>query len=334
VKVSVDQSVAAGGIAGAVAGLPPTSFFVTSAVFHYLGPSLAVLLFVHIHALGVAWLRIAAAAVFFAIWRRPWRIWRRAQTTQRRVFLCLGIVLAAMNSLFYLAIDRLPLSTVGAIEFLGTVILAAAGARSQRNLLALILAVGGVAVLTDVRLGGQPLGFVFAFANCVGFMLYVTLGHRIANTSSDGTETGNRSSLMSGIDQLGLSMLVAAVVAAPFGLGDASAAFAHPLWLAWGIGVGLCSSVIPYVTDQLAMARLSRSTFALMLALLPATATVVGLIVLDQVPTLQDLVGVALVIIGVATHQEPNRPPQQARPRRPPRGHRHSRSQQPCGIND
>jgi inner membrane transporter RhtA len=318
VKVSVDQSVAAGGIAGAVAGLPPTSFFVTSAVFHYLGPSLAVLLFVHIHALGVAWLRIAAAAVFFAIWRRPWRIWRRAQTTQRRVFLCLGIVLAAMNSLFYLAIDRLPLSTVGAIEFLGTVILAAAGARSQRNLLALILAVGGVAVLTDVRLGGQPLGFVFAFANCVGFMLYVTLGHRIANTSSDGTETGNRSSLMSGIDQLGLSMLVAAVVAAPFGLGDASAAFAHPLWLAWGIGVGLCSSVIPYVTDQLAMARLSRSTFALMLALLPATATVVGLIVLDQVPTLQDLVGVALVIIGVATHQEPNRPPQQARPRRPP----------------
>jgi inner membrane transporter RhtA len=329
---SVDQP--AGGVAGTVARLPATSFFLTSAVFHYLGPSLAVLLFVHIHALGVAWLRIAAAAIVFAVWRRPWRIWRRAQSSQRLVFLGLGVVLAAMNSLFYLAIDRLPLSTVGAVEFLGTVILAAAGARTQRNLLALILAVAGVAVLTDVRLGGQPLGFVFAFANCVGFMLYVTLGHRIANTSLEGAETSNGSPHMSGIDQLGLSMLVAAVVATPFGLGDAVAAFAHPLWLVWGIGVGLCSSVIPYVTDQLAMAHLNRSTFALMLALLPATATVVGFVVLDQVPTLQDLVGIALVIVGVATHQEPNRPPPDAPAAAIRRGQRHRRSQQPCVIND
>jgi inner membrane transporter RhtA len=278
-------------------------------VFHYLGPSLAVLLFVHIHALGVAWLRIAAAAAFFAIWRRPWRIWHRAQPAQRRVFLSLGFVLAAMNSLFYLAVDRLPLSTVGAIEFLGTVILAAAGARTRRNLLALVLAVGGVVVLTDVRLSGQPLGFLFAFANCVGFMLYVMLGHRIANTSAEGADTAQGSSPMSGIDQLGLSMLIAAVVATPLGIGYAESAFTHPIWLAWGIGVGLCSSVIPYITDQLAMARLKRSTFALMLALLPAAATVIGFIVLSQVPTPQDLAGIALVIIGVALHHEPKEIP-------------------------
>jgi inner membrane transporter RhtA len=94
------------------------------------------------------------------------------------------------------------------------------------------------------------------------------------------------------------------VVATPFGIGYAARTFTHPLWLAWGIGVGLCSSVIPYVTDQLAMARLSRSTFALMLALLPAAATVVGFIVLSQVPTFQDLVGIALVILGVVVHQD------------------------------
>jgi inner membrane transporter RhtA len=157
----------------AVTRLPPTSYFVTSAVFHYLGPSLAVLLFVHVQVLGVAWLRIASAVVVFAIWRRPWRLLRSLTASQRRVLLGLGTVLAAMNSLFYLAVDRLPLSTVGAIEFLGTVILAAVGARTRRNLLALALAVGGVFALTDVRLGGQPLGFVFAFANCAGFMLYV-----------------------------------------------------------------------------------------------------------------------------------------------------------------
>ncbi|HST66552.1 MAG TPA: EamA family transporter [Mycobacteriales bacterium] len=275
-------------VARTVAAVPPSSFFLTSAVFHYLGPSLAVLLFAHVDVLGVAWLRIASAAVLFAVWRRPWR---RPAAGQWRLFAALGVVLAAMNSLFYLAVDRLPLATVGAIEFLGTVVLAAAGARTRRNLLALVIAVGGVAVLTNVRLAGEPLGFVFAFANCLGFMLYVVLGHRVATRSDDP---------LAAIDQLGVAMLVAAVVATPIGLGPALPVFGHPLWLLWGVGVGLCSSVVPYVTDQLAMARLPRATFALMLALLPAAATVIGLVVLAQVPTGRDLAGVALVIAGVA----------------------------------
>ena len=288
------MSVPTGRVAGAVAALPPSSFFLTSAVFHYLGPSLAVLLFAHVGVLGVAWLRIAAAAVVFALWRRPWRVLRAAPPDRRRVLLALGAVLAAMNSLFYLAVDRLPLATVGAVEFLGTIVLAAAGARTPRNLVALALAVGGVAVLTDVHLAGEPLGFAFAFANCAGFVLYVVLGHRVASSGAGP---------LAGIDQLGAAMLVAAVVATPFGLHQAAAAFGHPLWLAWGIGVGVCSSVIPYVTDQLAMARLPRATFALMLALLPAAATAIGLLVLAQVPTGRDLLGIALVIAGLAAHQ-------------------------------
>lgn len=282
--------------------LPPASYFVVSAVFHYLGPSLAVLLFVRVDVLGVAWLRIAAAAAVFAVWRRPWRIVAQLDAGQRWVLVGLGTVLAAMNSLFYLAVDRLPLSTVGAIEFLGTVILAAAGARTKRNLLALVLAVAGVAALADVRLAGEPLGFLFAFANCAGFMLYVVLGHRIANRSASGAAGGD---VLSGIDQLGAAMLIAAVVAAPVGILGAAPTFVHPDWLLWGIGVGLCSSVIPYVTDQLAMARLPRPTFALMLAILPATATGMGLIVLGQVPTIQDLFGIGLVIAGVALHHDP-----------------------------
>src|SRR6201995_1876010 len=105
--------------------VPPQAFFAVSAVFHYLGPSLAVLLFARLDVLGVAWLRVAAAAVVFAAWRRPWRVVRDAGAAHGRVLVALGVVLAAMNSLFYLAVDRLPLSTVGAIEFLGTVVLAA-----------------------------------------------------------------------------------------------------------------------------------------------------------------------------------------------------------------
>jgi inner membrane transporter RhtA len=98
-------------------------------------------------------------------------------------------------------------------------------------------------------------------------------------------------------------MLIAAVAATPFAIGQAAPAFTNPVWLLWGIGVGLCSSVIPYVTDQLAMARMPRATFALMLALLPATATLIGLVVLSQVPTARDLAGVALVVAGVAWHR-------------------------------
>ena len=276
-------------------GLPPQSFFLVSAVFHYLGPAFAVLLFAHLDVLGVAWLRIAAAAVLFAAWRRPWRLLTRPDRPKRMLLAQLGVVLAAMNVLFYLAVARLPLATVGAIEFLGVVLLATAGARTPRNAAALGLTVCGVAALTDLRLAGQPLGFAFAFGNCALFLLYVVLGHRIANTDAGA-------GAMSGIDQLGAAMLVAAVVVTPVGLGGALAAFAHPVLLLAGVGVGLCSSVIPYITDQLAMATLPRATFALMLALLPMLGTIIGAIVLRQLPTSQDLFGIALVVGGVALH--------------------------------
>jgi inner membrane transporter RhtA len=286
--------------ARAATRLPPASYFGVSAVFHYLGPSLAVLLFARVSVLGVAWLRIASAAVVFVAWRRPWRLWPRLTTRQKWVLAGLGAVLAAMNSVFYLACDRLPLSTVGAIEFLGTVLLAVAGARTRRNLLALVLAVGGVALLTDIRLAGEPAGFAFAFANCALFMLYVVLGHRIANEGP----AAPAGPALTGIDQLAAAMLLAMIAATPFGLAGALPAFSHPAWLLWGAGVGVCSSVIPYVTDQLAMARLPRATFALMLALLPAAATIIGLIVLRQVPTAADLAGVGLVVAGVAVHRD------------------------------
>lgn|SRR5215469_5188083 len=276
----------------AVNRVPPHAYFLVSAIFHYLGPAFAVLLFARIEPLGVAWLRIASAAVIFAVWRRPWRYYRGLQQPARRNVLMLGSVLALMNICFYLAIDRLPLGTVGAIEFLGPVALAALGVRSQRNLGALALAAAGVYVLTDVRLAGQALGFAFAFADCALFVLYIILGHRIA---ADGGQAG--------IDRLGFAMLVAMLVAFPIGIQQALPAFLSPLLLAAGIGVGVSSSVIPYVCDQLAMARLPRATFALLLSLLPAMACLIGALVLHQLPTPAEVGGIALVIGGVLLHR-------------------------------
>jgi inner membrane transporter RhtA len=259
------------------------------AASHYLGPSFAVLLFAHVDTLGVAWLRLASAAVVFAVWRRPWRTLAAAPADERWVTVALGVVLAAMNAAFYLALDRAPLATVASIEFLGVVALAAYGVRSRRNTVALGLVCGGVALLTQVSLAGSVAGLLWAAANCLGFVLYVVLGHRISGPG--------------GVDRLAVAVVVAAVVATPFGLAPAASAFGHPAWLLWGIGVGICSTVIPYVADQWAMSRLPRASYALMLALLPVTATVCGLVVLGQVPGHQELVGIALVGAAVALHR-------------------------------
>ena len=272
--------------------------FVVSAVFHYLGPAFAVLLFVRVDVLGVAWLRIAAAALIFALWRRPWH------ALKHPTVIAWGVVLALMNCCFYTAIDRLPLATVAAIEFLPVIALAALGARSPRNAAALALAVPGVYLLTGVHLEGEALGVALAFANAALFAAYIVLAHKVASDPQ-----------IAGIDGLAAAMLIALVAVTPLAGWAALPAFTDPLALAAGIGVGISSSVIPYVADQIAMSRLSRAAYALMVSLLPATATVVGLLVLTQVPSAIDALGIALVIAGVALHREPTPPP--AAPRSP-----------------
>jgi inner membrane transporter RhtA len=274
--------------------VPAQAFFLISAIFHYLGPSLAVLLFARIDVLGVAWLRVATASLVFALWRRPWSVLLNLDADGRRLLVELGIVLGAMNSSFYLALARLPLSSVSSIEFLGIVVLGSLGAKSPRNVAALALATMGVATITGVRIGGQLLGFAYAFSNCGLLMLYVILAHRMANRANS-------------IDCLGAAMLVAMVVTAPLGIASGLRAFANPLLLMAAAGVGICSSVIPYVADQLAMARLPRASFATMLALLPMFSVIIGAIVLGQIPTFGDLLGVLLVVGGVSLHEVPKR---------------------------
>jgi inner membrane transporter RhtA len=270
--------------------MPPHAFFVVSALFHYLGPSFAVLLFAHVGVLGVAWLRIASAAAVFAIWRRPWRSVVRGDSRSHMLVVALGTTLALMNSVFYLAIDRMPLATVAAIEFVPTIAIALIGVRSVRNIVA--LAVAGVFLLIGFQWSGDKLGVLLAIANAALFAVYIVIGHAISRAGG-----------ASGIDRLGLAMLVALVVAMPIGAADVLPVLSRPVLILAGIGVGLSSSVIPYVCDQLAMARLPRATFALMLTLLPATATIVGAVVLSQMPTLAEITGIRLVAAGVYLHK-------------------------------
>ncbi len=279
----------------AAENVPPHAWFGVSAVFHYLGPSFAVLLFPAVGVLGVAWMRIASAALIFAPWTKPWRTIREADNRTRFLLVSLGACLAVMNTSFYLALDRLPMSLVAAMEFIGTIGVALYGLRTGRNLAALVLAVLGVFILIDVKWETDPLGLFWAFLNAALFLGYIVLGHKAAEDGASG-----------GVERLGAAMAIALVFLMPVGFAEAVEAFGSITLILAGIGVGICSSVIPYICDQLAMSRLPRASFALLLALLPATATIIAAIVLAQIPSLRDVFGVILVMAGVAVHRPPH----------------------------
>jgi inner membrane transporter RhtA len=272
--------------------VPPHAFFMVSAVFHYLGPAFAVLLFSHVGVLGVAWLRIASAAAIFAVWRRPWRVLIEGDRRTRFLIVALGVTLALMNASFYLAISRLPLATVAAIEFVATIVIALIGLRTPRNALALTVAVAGAFLLIGLQWADDRAGIFFAVVNAALFALYIVLDHAISRAGNSG-----------GIDRLGAAMLVALVVALPIGITDVAPVLTQPILILAAIGVGVSSSVIPYICDQLAMVRLPRATFALMLTLLPATAAVVGAFVLGQVPSPIEIIGILLVALGIGIHR-------------------------------
>ncbi|UCI09908.1 EamA family transporter [Mesorhizobium sp. B1-1-8] len=289
-QVDSDAIAARPALSGLADVVPPHFWFCVSAIFHYLGPAFAVLLFAQVGVLGMAWLRIATAALIFAPLTRPWRVFARTDREGRLLLLAFGACLAVMNCAFYLALDRLPISLVAAIEFVGTIGVALVGLRSARNLAALAVAVTGTLLLIDVKWSSDPVGLSWAFLNGALFVGYIIIGHRVARTGV-------------GIAGLGTAMAIAFLVVLPVGFSEALPAFSAPRLLVAAVGVGVCSSVIPYICDQLAMARLPRASFALMLSLLPLTATLIGVVVLRQVPSLTDCLGIALVVAGVAFHK-------------------------------
>ena len=245
------------------------------------------LLFASVPAAGVAWLRVVAAAGALVAWRRPWQTsWTSARL---RLVAAFGLALALMNLCFYLAIDRLPLGTAVAIEFCGPIAVAALGSRTRRDAGALALASLGVVALADVHIAGSPGGVALAAGAGVLWAAYIVLGHRVA------ADPGIRPQ-----DGLALGMAIGALGLAPALVVRAEPALVSPPLLAACLAVGLASSVVPYALEQVAMRRLPRARFALLLALLPATATIVGAVVLGQVPTVVEGTGIALVVAAAS----------------------------------
>ena len=264
--------------------IPAPVLFVLSGISLYAGAAVAVGLFGHASPAGVAWLRCLGAAVVLVAWRRP----AKAAWRGRRLLLAgtFGVVTAGMNVLFYEAIARLPLGTVVALEFAGPVAVAAIGSRNRRDVFALTLVAAGVVAIADVRIAGSLLGLVLALAAAAAWAAYIVLGKRVAVGGG-------------GIDSLAVGFTVATVVLSPLAAGT-SEVWGSPRLLVLGIGVGVLSTVIPYGLDQVVLRRLGQARFAVLLALLPVTASVVGFLVLAQVPGPVELLGTLAVVAGVA----------------------------------
>jgi inner membrane transporter RhtA len=260
--------------------------FVVNAISQYAGASLAVRAFGAMPAAGVAWVRVVTGAVVLGAWRRPWRELRGQTAVTLLLLAAFGIVLAAMNLIFYLAIQRLPLGTAVAIEFIGPILVAAIAARGPRNLAALVVAVAGVAILSQISVSGSPVGVICAIAAGLLWALYIILAHQVARRGL-------------GTTGLAAAMAVGAVAIAPLAAAPALESAGHGAVMLLAVGAGLLSSALPYALDQVLLRRLSRGAFALLLSLLPATATVMGLVLLRQVPQPLEILGVGLVVAAV-----------------------------------
>lgn len=269
--------------------VPPPLLFLTSGFTQYYGAALAVGLFGLMSAPAVAWWRIAVSAVVLLAWRRPWRTrWSTRSLLAAALF---GIVLTTMNLAFYVALDHLPLGTSVAIEFLGPVGVAAVSGRGWRERLSIVLAAAGVVTLAGVSVQGgwtnsAVVGLVAVLTSAAGWAGYILLGRRIA-VGGDG------------ISSLAIGMSAGAMLYCPFAFGAVAVVVRHPLHLLAVVGIAVFSSVIPYALEQVILRRVTAARFAILLALLPVTATVIGAVALRQIPGLLDLAGVLVICVAI-----------------------------------
>ena len=267
----------------------PEALYVLSGIAQYTGAVIAIGLFdegLSPSTVAVFRVLLGAVPVLLVSWRGR-RPWTREALKAAAIF---GIVTALMNISFYNAAARLPLGKSVLIEFIGPIAIAAYYTRTRRNAAALGLAVAGVVVLSGAEIGGDPLGLFFIFLASALWAAYIVLGRNVAG-------------LDRGLDGLGVGLVIGGFVTLPLGWTDAVEIITTPrlLWLCFL--VGLFSSAIGYGIDQIVLRRIPMRRFAVLLALLPVCAMVLGAVALDQTPTPVDLVGAVLVIAGVMVQE-------------------------------
>ena len=252
-----------------------------------LGAAVAKQLFPRLGAEGTVLLRLVAGAALLWLVVRPGR--RTPARLDPRLTLAFGVVLATMNLSFYLALERIPLGIAVALEFLGPLVVALAGARRRRD-----LGAAGVAALAVVLLTGfgglgagrlDPVGVVFALFAGVCWAAYILLSGRVGAATP-------------GLAGLAAAATVAGVLLLPVGIASAGAALLDPGLLALGAAVGLLSAAVPYGLELVALRTLPAAVFAVLMSLEPAVGALAGFVVLRERLTPAEIAGVLLVCVA------------------------------------
>ncbi|MEU3055361.1 EamA family transporter [Streptomyces griseus] len=268
--------------AGRRAALMPIVLVVAGGLSVQFGSAVAALLMPKAGALGVVTLRLAAAALILLVVCRP-RLRGHSRADWGTV-LAFGVAMGGMNTLFYLALDRIPLGIAVTLEVLGPLALSVFASRRLINALWAGLALVGVVLLGG---GGfdrlDPLGAAFALGAGAMWAAYIVFSAR----------TGRR---FPQADGLALAMVVAAVLSLPLGIIESGAKLTVPSTVALGAAVAVLSSVLPYTLELMALRRLPAPTFAVMMSLEPAIAAGAGFLILDQALSTTDALAIALVI--------------------------------------
>lgn len=265
---------------------PPQVLLLGSIASVQFGSAFANTLFDRAGPAGVVLLRLALSAALLLGVTRP-RLRGRTRDDLRAAIL-FGLVLGGMNWSFYEALDRLPLGVAVTIEFTGPLAVAVIGSRRLLDLVWVLLAGGGVALLalrgdtSGVRASGVLLALVAA--TCWAF--YILLSKRVGST-------------FAALDGLAIALGVGTLLVLPAGLLQGRSALLDPAVLAGGLAVALLSSLIPYSLEIVALRRLSAAAFGLLMSLEPAFAALAGVLVLGQ--PLSGVLALAIVMVVAAS---------------------------------
>lgn len=247
-----------------------------------LGLAASIGLMDQLGVLGVAWLRLAFAGLLLLVLVRP----RASAFTRSSLVTCvaLGIVTGSVTMLFMAAVERLPLGTASALEFLGPLGVAIARGRGTARLWA-VVAAGGVLLLTEPWHGSaDPIGVAFALGAACCWAAYILLTQKVGDD-------------LTGIQGLAISMPVAAILATAVA-GPSVVTTLTPEIVLTGLGLALLLPVIPFALELSALRRLTTAAFGTLMSLEPAIALLVGLLLLDQVPGWIPVAGIGLVVLA------------------------------------
>jgi inner membrane transporter RhtA len=266
--------------------IPPLPAIILAILSVQCGAAIAKSLFPVIGAAGTASLRIGISAIILFLVYRP--NLRMITPPQWKLVIPYGLSLGAMNLIFYLAIERIPVGLGVTLEFVGPLLVAVFGSKRLVDYLWILLAAIGIALIAPWSSDGIDLvGVLFALLAGAFWATYIVLGGKVSRVMKDG-------------DAVSTGMLFASILIVPFGIMENGLSNLTPSLLGMGVALALLSSAIPFTLEMKALGQLPPRTFSILMSLEPAAASICAFFFLQEHLNFSEILAVAFVVIASA----------------------------------